>query len=316
MLMDRKLFAVALGLVAEHPDTNQLGPVHRVTAIRAFRNLRDLAEASDIALDGLGRATTAVRSARATLETVGVERFEAAAAQLIDKHSDVEINIAAIDDSNYPVVLALAPDAPPVIYWRGNLGPIGVSSAAVVGTRAPTDLGVQIAERLSGHLASHGVAVISGLALGIDSVAHRAALMADGYTAAVLAQPLDSVAPASNRQLAWDILEAGGALISEHPLGKATDRFEFARRDRIQSGLSRIVVPIQTGMTGGTHNTIQAAKRQQRPIWVPRTDKELGHDKWEGITALLKSGDARGFTSADYPEMITASGAPLSWWQS
>lgn len=313
--MDRKLFAVALGLVAEHPDTSQFGPVHRVTAIRAFRNLRDLTEASDIALDGLGRAASSVRSARATLETVGVERFEAAAAQLIDKHSDAEINIAVIDDSDYPVVLALAPDAPPVIYWRGNVGPIGASSAAVVGTREPTELGVRIAERLSGHLASHGVAVISGLALGIDSVVHRAALMADGYTAAVLAQPLDTVAPASNRKLAWDILESGGALIAEHPLGKVTDRFEFARRDRIQSGLSRIVVPIQTGITGGTQNTIQAAKKQQRPIWVPRIDREVGHEKWEGIEALLKSGAARGFTSADYPEMITASKAPLGWWQ-
>lgn len=314
--MDKKLFAVALGLLAEHPNTNQLGPVHRVTTIRTFKNLHALCEAPDELLDGMGRAATAGRSARETLRTVGVEVFEAAAARLIETHIEAGISIAAIDDGEYPSVLALAPDAPPVIYWRGKLEPISIASAAVVGTRQPTEMGRSIAERLSVHLASKGVAIISGLALGIDTVAHGAALRAGGYTAAVLAQPLDQVAPASNRQLAFDIVESGGALIGEHPIGKVTDRYEFARRDRIQSGLSRIVIPIQTGEEGGTQNTIKAAKSQQRQIWAPRTDNEGGHEKWKGIEALLSTGAARGFTSADYEEMVTASKAQFSLWQS
>ena len=316
MPMDKKLFAVALGLLAEHPKTNQLGPVHRVTTIRTFKDLHALCEAPDEVLDGMGRAATAGRSARETLQTVGVEAFEASAARLIETHLDAGISIAAIDDGEYPGVLALAPDAPPVIYWRGKLEPISIASAAVVGTRQPTEMGRSIAERLSAHLASKGVAIISGLALGIDTVAHEAALRAGGYTAAVLAQPLDQVAPASNRKLAFDIVESGGALIGEHPIGKVTDLYEFARRDRIQSGLSRIVIPIQTGEEGGTQNTIKAAKSQQRQIWAPRTENEGGHEKWKGIEALLSTGAARGFTSADYEEMVTASKAQFSLWQS
>jgi len=316
MAMDKKLFAVALGLVAEHPKTKQLGPVHRVTTIRTFKSLHALCEAPDEVLDGMGRAATAGRSARETLQIVGVEAFEAAAARLIETHLDAGILIAAIDDGEYPDVLALAPDAPPVIYWRGKLEPISIASAAVVGTREPTEMGRSIAERLSSHLASKGVAIISGLALGIDTVAHEAALRVGGYTAAVMAQPLDQVYPSSNRQLSFDIVESGGAVIAEHPIGKVTDRYEFARRDRIQSGLSRIVIPIQTGEEGGTQNTIEAAKKQQRQIWAPRTDNEGGHEKWKGIEALLSAGTARGFTSADYEEMVTASKVQFSLWQS
>ena len=124
MVMDKKLFAVALGLVAEHPKTKQLGPVHRVTTIRTFKSLHALCEAPDEVLDGMGRAATAGRSARETLQIVGVEAFEAAAARLIETHLEAGISIAAIDDGEYPDVLALAPDAPPLIYWRGNLEPI------------------------------------------------------------------------------------------------------------------------------------------------------------------------------------------------
>lgn len=316
MPMDKKLFAVALGMVAEHPETEELGPVHRVTTIRTFKNLHTLCEAPDEVIDGMGRAAKAARFARATLQKVGVDVFEASAARLIETHLEVGISVAAIDDGEYPEVLALAPDAPSVIYWRGKLEPISIASAAVVGTRQPTEKGRLIAERLSAHLASKGVAIISGLALGIDTVAHDAALRAGGYTAAVLAQSLDQVAPASNRKLAFDIVESGGALIAEHPIGKVTDRYDFANRDRIQSGLSRIVIPIQTGEKGGTQNTIKAAKAQQRQIWAPRTDNEGGHEKWKGIEALLSTGAARGFTSADYEEMVTASKAQFSLWQS
>ena len=316
MAMDKKLFAVALGMVAEHPETKQLGPVYRITTIRTFKDLHALCEAPDEVLDGMGRAATAGRSARDTLQSVGVDVFEAAAARLIETHLEAGISIAAIDDGEYPDVLALAPDAPPLIYWRGNLEPISIASAAVVGTRQPTEAGSLIAERLSGHLASNGVAIISGLALGIDTISHQAALRVGGYTAAVMAQPLDQVYPASNRQLSFEIVESGGALISEHPMGKVTDRFEFARRDRIQSGLSRIVIPIQTGEEGGTQNTIEAARKQGRQLWAPRTDNEGGHAKWKGIEDLLSAGTARGFTSADYEEMVTASRAQFSLWQS
>ena len=89
-------------------------------------------------------------------------------------------------------------------------------------------------------------------------------------------------------------------------MGAVTDRFEFAKRDRIQSGLARIVIPIQTGVEGGTQNTIRAAQEQGRPLWVPNTDQERGHKKWAGIAALLAEGAAQGFTESEYPALVAA----------
>jgi DNA processing protein len=95
-------------------------------------------------------------------------------------------------------------------------------------------------------------------------------------------------------------------LISEHALGTETTPVQFATRDRIQSGLSRVVIPIQTGLEGGTQNTIKYAKKQGRLIWVPRVEGERGHEKWAGIDALIQSGAAQAFTLDDYSSLITS----------
>lgn len=307
MRVNQVLYAQSLQQLARHPRAVRLGPVSQVAIIRAFASLEALRNATDAELGGLKKAVQeSAIAARNLLNESGTNQFEESAARLIEQHDDANIRIAVIGDGDYPEILATAVDAPPIIYWRGSLVGIFNASAAVVGTREPTPLGVKVAERVSRHLASAGVAVVSGLALGIDTVAHQAALDGGGYTAAVLAQPLDQISPQSNRGLAEQIVEAGGALISEHPLGSETDRFEFARRDRIQSGLSRVVVPIQTGLKGGTQNTIEYAKKQGRLIWAPRVEAEQGHEKWAGIDALIQSGAAHAFTSRDYDSLVVA----------
>lgn len=310
--MNRLLFAHGLRLLAE--QVHGLGAASQLAILRALPSLEALAAASDEELKTIRvPRKDALAAARARLQDDGSTIYIDRAAAVIDEHEQVEIRMAAIGDTGYPELLARCDDAPPVLYWRGSIEAIERSGAAVVGTREPTPAGAAIADRVAAHLAAAGVAVISGLALGIDTIAHRAALRAGGYTAAVLAQPLDrgAVAPASNRALSEEILAADGALISEHPLRAVTDRFEFARRDRIQSGLSRIVLPIQTGIKGGTQNTIRAARDQGRPLWVPHVNQEQGHEKWEGIAALLADGTACGFTEAEYPELVAAASLPI-----
>lgn len=310
--MNRLVYAHGLRLLAD--QIHGLGAATQLAILRALPSLGALAEASDEQLLLVrGPRKDVLRAARDLLQSDGVNAYEDRAGAVIEQHDRAEIRMAAIGDASYPELLARCIDAPPVLYWRGSLKPIEVSGAAVVGTRKPTPVGIVIAERVAGHLASAQIAVISGLALGIDTIAHRAALRAGGYTAAVLAQPLKRgvVAPPSNEALSEEILEADGALISEHPLGAATDRFEFAKRDRIQSGLARIVIPIQTGETGGTQNTIRAAQEQGRSLWVPNTDQERGHDKWAGITALLADGIAQGFTEREYSALVAAARAEI-----
>jgi DNA processing protein len=307
MRVNQVLYAQSLQQLARHPRAVRLGPVSQVAIIRAFASLEALRNATDAELASLKRTVQeSAIAARNLLNEIGTDQFEEPAARLIEQHDDANIRIAVIGDGDYPEILSTAVDAPPSIYWRGSLAGIFDASAAVVGTREPTPLGVKVAEQVSRHLASAGVAVVSGLALGIDTVAHQAALNGGGYTVAVLAQPLDQISPQSNRGLAEQIVEAGGALISEHPLGSETDRFEFARRDRIQSGLSRVVIPIQTGLKGGTQNTIEYAKKQGRLIWAPHVEAERGHEKWAGIDALIQSGVARAFTSDDYSSLVTS----------
>ena len=310
--MNRLLYAHSLRLLVD--QIRGLGAASQLAILRSLPSLSALAEASDEQLLLVrGPRKELLRAARDRLQRDGVSAYEDRAGAVIEEHDQAEIRMAAIGDISYPALLARCADAPPVLYWRGSLEPIEASGAAVVGTREPTPVGIVIAERVAAHLASAHIAVISGLALGIDTIAHRAALRAGGYTAAVLAQPLERgvVAPASNKALSEEILDADGALISEHPLGAVTDRFEFAKRDRIQSGLARIVIPIQTDVEGGTQNTIRAAQEQGRPLWVPNTEQERGHKKWAGIAALLADGAAQGFTESEYPALVAAASTEI-----
>jgi len=301
------LYAHSLQQLARHPRGSGFGIASQVAVLRAFSTLDAFTNASDSELRRLGK-TTHKRAVgpRDLLVELGTDPFQEAAARVIEEHDDAHIRMAVITDNTYPEILANVAGAPPIIYWRGSLDGIWDASAAVVGTREPTPLGVKVAERVARHLASAEVAVISGLALGIDSVAHQAVLDEGGYTAAVLAQPLDQISPQSNRALAEQIVDAGGALISEHALGTEITRVQFATRDRIQAGLSRVVIPIQTGLEGGTQNTIRFANKQGRLIWAPRVEGERGHEKWAGIDALIQSGAAHAFTSRDYDSLVVA----------
>lgn len=229
----------------------------------------------------------------------------------VQRHFDAEINMIALGDSGYPIALAAIRTAPPILYYRGSLEQTHGPMAAVVGTREPTVHGREIARYTTRHLVQNGIGIVSGLALGVDTEAHSVATEEGGYTVAVLAQApvISTVSPARNRGLAVAILESGGALVSEHPLGAALEKYSFAQRDRIQSGMSNVVVAVQTSDSGGTQNTVKYAISQKRDVWMPVPGKIVsteGSEKWAGNLNWIRSGKVRGFGPDGLAKIVSA----------
>lgn len=176
------------------------------------------------------------------------------------------ISILSLRDREYPDRLRSIPNAPPIIYFRGNLDALNMPSVAVVGTRKVSESGTRAACLIASFVAKRGNGVVSGLALGIDAAAHRGALNAHGITIAVLAHGLDTIAPVTNRSIADELLETGGALVSEHRPGTPPRPAEFARRNRIQSGLSMCSIIVESGAEGGAMIQAKFTRDQGRPI--------------------------------------------------
>lgn len=177
------------------------------------------------------------------------------------------ISAIPFEAPGFPRLLTEAHDCPALIYVRGELTAEDQNSIAVVGTRKFTAYGKQVAEELAYNLASNKLTVVSGLAKGIDTFAHRSALEAGGRTIAVFASGLDIVYPSDNLNLARRIIERG-ALVSEFPLGTKPRAENFPRRNRILSGLSRGVVVIESGETGGALLTANFALEQNREVFA------------------------------------------------
>lgn len=172
-------------------------------------------------------------------------------------------------DPDYPALLAATKDDPFLLFVRGTLAPDPAKSAAVIGTREPTSHGTIIAQRITQYLVEQGWSVVSGLAKGCDAIAHQAALDSGGHTVAVLAHGLHTVAPKTNLRLAEDILNKGGALVSEYRFGVEPRPEFFVKRDRIQAGLAQGVVMIQSDHKGGSLHASRAALDYGRWLAVP-----------------------------------------------
>ena len=168
-------------------------------------------------------------------------------------------------DADYPAILKTIYDPPLCLYVRGALEKKDEQALAVVGTRRASHYGSAQADRLAYLAAKAGFTIVSGLARGIDTVAHKAALKAGGRTLAVLGGAMDKLYPPENRELAEEIA-AHGALISEFPLGREPDRTTFPYRNRIVSGLSKGVLVVEAGLDSGAMNTAEQALEQGRSV--------------------------------------------------
>ncbi len=212
-----------------------------------------------------------------------------AEAQLeLERCEQAGIKAVSIFEQAYPDRLRAIQDPPPVLFVHGSLQALHSDRVvAVVGTREPTEFGCSATEDIVAALAGQGWVVISGLAKGIDTIAHGGALKHHTPTVAVMAGGLDRIYPKQNDELARAILDQDGALVSEHRWGKPPNRAAFVQRNRIQTGLAAAVIVTQTGISGGTMHTVRHAATQGRPVFC--ADPHSKHERNEGLRALLET---------------------------
>lgn len=226
----------------------------------------------------------------------------------INTHFEKGIAVVPIGDPNYPTLLKLVLDPPPVLYIKGDLSAVTrTDSVAIIGTRQATMSGCNVARQIARNLAQSGYVIVSGLAKGIDTAAHVGALDSEGRTVAVLGNAIDKIYPAENKPLVERILACRGAVLSELAIGEASFRASFVKRDRIQSGLSLAVIPVQTDTDGGTMHTIKFAEQQNRLIFCPRPlDAEMRLKQNAGIMMLIRTGKAREFRHDEINKLMQA----------
>ena len=204
---------------------------------------------------------------RRTLDAIEKRRNSVDLSAEMEKLARYDIKAFTWHDPEYPDLLREVVDLPPVLYIRGELLPEDRTALAVVGTRKASAYGREAARHIVTGLARSGVTTVSGLAYGIDTVAHRSALEAGGRTIAVLASGLDMVYPAANAGLAREIVQRG-ALISEYAPGIKPEASHFPRRNRIMSGISLGVLIVEAREESGAHLTVNFALEQNRDVFA------------------------------------------------
>ena len=225
----------------------------------------------------------------------------------LKKIEKLNIKIVTILDEAYPKALKQAYGCPPLLYYFGNLDLNNDYCLAVVGTRKITPYGQRVTQDLVKELAGTGITIVSGLALGVDACAHQTTLDSNGKTIAVLGSGLDQIYPSANRQLAQKIIESGGAVISEFPLGTPPYKSNFPLRNRIISGLSLGTLITEAGIKSGALITGQFALEQNREVFaVPGNIYSLTS---AGPNQLIKLGAKMVIQASDILETLNIKSA-------
>lgn len=189
-----------------------------------------------------------------------------------------------------------APDAPIVLYYRGNIKALEKPGIAVIGTREPTENGFKAGSFFSGEFSKRGYNIVSGLAIGCDTSGHQGALNVGGTTTAFLANSLDweSIYPKENLDLARRIVDNGGLLLSEYYIGQKCGRYAFIARDRLQAGLSYATIAVQTDVIGGTMHAINATIAAHKPLFMVKYNNpiDLYNRKTKGNIKMINEGKA------------------------
>lgn len=236
------------------------------------------ATASELREAGLGQITIqSILSARDEMD-LGLE---------LERIYEQGFTLLTIKDQNYPARLREIGLPPPLLYLKGALGDNDRLAAAIVGTRRATQYGKSVAREIAYVLAGCGVTIVSGLARGIDGIAHQAAIDAGGRTIAVLGSGLDKIYPPEHRGLA-DKIEAQGSVISDYPLGTKPEGRNFPPRNRIISGLSLAVIVIEAGETSGALITADFSADQGRDVFAVPGDIYKPSSK--GTNRLIQAG--------------------------
>lgn len=277
-----------------------LGPKRILDAVTGLESARQIFSLTLTELEGL-------RFPAAAAQFIFDGKARAAAEAELARATAQEAVVVSFGCKEYPERLKEIYDPPPVLWVRGDARLLSRPSIAVVGTRHPTPYGSGIAEMLSRDLAARRLLIVSGMARGIDSCAHRGALAARMPTVAVWGTGIDVVYPKENKKLAEEILATGGAIVSEVPMGTFPAPQNFPRRNRILSGLSVAVLVVEASENSGTRVTARCAAEQNRDLyavpgnvtnkgsWTPNTLIKQGaklvatwEDVWEDLPSQVR----------------------------
>ncbi len=265
-----------------------IGPQATERIASRFATLGDVFDASPQHLTGTvsSHVSSILRDKRAW------KRAHDRALKILDQADEHSVRVLTASNDEYPVWLREIPDRPPVIYVKGKLPP-GRRYVACIGTRKPSRFGELATQRITAHLVENGWSIVSGLAIGVDTLAHQATLDAEGHTVAVLANGLETVYPKKNKALAEQIIEAGGAWLSEQPFGAAVIPRNLVRRDRLQSGMSAGTIIMQTDVEGGSMHTVRFTLLQKRRLFAPVPNGQHSEElKSQGVLALTQKSGA------------------------
>ena len=238
-----------------------IGPAKIQALLGAFGDLEPAWRATEDHLRDIGFDVRAIESLRETRRTLDLDR-------LVAQVETSGAHVLTWDNPDYPSLLRQISAAPPVIFVRGGFEPVDQWAVAIVGTRRLSAYGRLVAHDLATGLARNGITIVSGLARGIDGVAHRAALEADGRTIAVMGCGIDRVYPPEHRDLAHAIVAGQGAIVTDFPLGTEPSSANFPARNRLISGLSLGVVVIEAGERSGALITARFALEQDREVFA------------------------------------------------
>ncbi len=214
----------------------------------------------------------------------------------------MKINKVSPQDNKYTQIITSIALVPKLLYYLGELPIERRPSVAIVGTRKPTRYGIEVTQRIAYELAQQGVVVVSGMALGVDAIAHKAALEAGGTTIAVQANGLDTLYPRTNQRLGEQIIAQDGAIISEYEEGTPSYPAHFLERNRIVSGLADAVIITEAAARSGTLNTAGHALEQGKDIFV--VPGNITSPLSAGCNALLRQGALPLIETKDVIERI------------
>ncbi|MFN1835966.1 DNA-processing protein DprA [Balneola sp. MJW-20] len=235
-----------------------------------------------LVIEGIGQASA--------LSILSFDRWDETE-RVLDRLSSSGIKMMGLTDDDYPPLLKQIFDPPSLLWIRGSRSALSLPGIAVVGTREPSRYGKETTVSLGKELSEAGMCINSGLAYGIDTIAHHTALRCMGKTVAVLGSGIDRIYPGRNRFLVKQIVESGGAVITEFPPGTKPDAGNFPVRNRIVSGLSVGVLIVESGVQGGSMITAEQALDQNREVFaVPHPLKNISGS---GCNYLIKTGAAK-----------------------
>jgi DNA processing protein len=272
--VDPRMYWVGINMV------KGIGAVRFKALLDAFGSAEAAWNATPQALQDAGLSVKIVETFQRVRKGVSLE-------QVAGRIQSLGVQVLTWDDETYPRHLKEIDQPPPVLYVRGSLKAEDEWAVAMVGTRKVTAYGRQVAAEVATALAHNGVTIVSGLARGVDSIAHQAALNAGGRTLAVLGNGVDLVYPPENRKLADQIMQQG-ALVSDYALGTQPDGQNFPPRNRIISGLALAVIIVEAGDTSGALITASFAAEQGRDVFA--VPGNINAPQSRGTNRLIRDG--------------------------